>query len=265
MLRVERHEKILRHLAGQEFLSVEDAAVLLGTSAATVRRDFGALAARGVAERTRGGLRRMGGQDADGLPFALREVQYSREKAAMAEYAAGLLQADDVLMVDGGTTTYHLARLLPSIPLKVITNSLRLAAAFTERPSTESRVDVHVTGGYLFPESGLLAGPRTVASLAEYNAGWAFLSPSAISEEGLFNTNEFVVESERMMIARADRVVVMADPSKLGQRSMCRVGGVSEVHTLITVRAPGKEDILDHLREAGVNVVVLEGTETVGE
>ena len=257
MLRLERQEKILRQLSGQAYLSVEETASLLSASVATVRRDFSDLADRGLAERTRGGLRRLNGAEGHGLPFALREVRYSREKAAMAEYAASLLAPDDVLMVDGGTTTYHLARSLPDFPLKVITNSLRLAAAFADRRPTGSRTDVFVTGGYLFAESGLLAGPQTVASLEQYHARWTFLSPSGMTEEGVFNTNEFVVESERVMIARADRVVVMADPSKLGVRSMCRVGDIESVDTLITVASTGQEAMLDRFREAGVEVVVL--------
>jgi len=257
MLRPERHEQILRELSCQAYLGVEEAASRLGASVATVRRDFAELAARGLAERTRGGLRRSNGADGHGLPFALREVRFSREKAAMAAYAAGLLSPEDVLMVDGGTTTYHLARVLPDVPLKVITNSLRLAAALGERRPSGARADVFLTGGYLFPESGLLAGPQTVASLEQYHARWAFLSPSGICAEGVFNTNEFVVESERVMMTRAERVVVLADASKLGARSMCRVGGLASVHLLITVAAPGAEEALASFRDAGVEVVVL--------
>jgi len=54
----------------------------------------------------------------------------------------------------------------------------------------------------------------------------------------VFNTNELVVESEKIMLTHADRVVLLADHTKLGCRAMCKVCDLAEVDTLITDRAP---------------------------
>jgi len=250
-----RHKAILERLEAQEYLSVEGAVALCGASPATVRRDFNALARRGLGERTHGGLRRPSESGSGELPYTFREVQYSEEKAALARAAVGLLRAREVITVDGGTTTFHLAGCLPDFPLSVITNSVRLATALGERRLEQGTVEICLTGGYLFPELGLLAGPPTIASLGQYHAQWAFLSASGICTEGVYNPNAFIVESERVMIANADRVVILGDHSKIGRRSMCRVCGWDEVDVLITTAYPGQEATLSRIQEAGVEVV----------
>ncbi len=252
-----RHEAILRQLEREEFVSVDEAARHLGVSAATVRRDFNRLAAQGRAERTHGGVRQIQASNWGALPFAIREVQYSEEKAALARAAAKLLKPRDVIMVDGGTTTFHLARCLPDFPLTVITNSLRLASALGERRLGDATLEVFLTGGYLFPEMGLLAGPQSIASLSEHHADCVFLSANGVCADGLFNPNEIVVETERCMIQNADRVVVLADHSKVGRRSMCRVCGLEQVDLLVTSARDEPNSALKSLQESGLEVLMI--------
>lgn len=261
MMQRERHTRILAHLDAHEVLSVEHAVQLLGASPATVRRDFNALAGQRLVERTRGGVGRarpsMGGM----LPFGWRKDQHPREKAALAREAVSMLKPSDVIMVDGGTSTFHLAEYLPDFPLRVITTSVRLAAVLGERRLAKAATEVFLTGGYLYPESSLLIGPQAAATLAQYRANWAFLSVGGICEDGIYNTNEFVVESERTMIRNAERTVVLADHSKVGRRSMCRICGLDEIGLIITDDYPGARGALGALGEAGVQIksVPVEG------
>ena len=115
-----------------------------------------------------------------------------------------------------------------------------------------------MTGGYLYPQSGLLIGPQAVAGISRYHANWALLSTAGISPEGSFNTNEFIAESERMMIDRADRVAVLADHTKVGGRSMCHVCGLDKIDVLITDRHPSSVFALKKLEAEGVKVVTVE-------
>lgn len=254
MMQRERQSRILAHLDAHEVLSVEDAVPLLRASPATVRRDFNALAAQQLVERTRGGVGRARPGMAGMMPFGWREDQHPREKAALARQAAGMLKPGDVIMVDGGTSTFHLAECLPDFPLRVITTSVRLAAVLGERRLAKTATEVFLTGGYLYPESSLLIGPQAAATLAQYRANWAFLSVGGICEDGIYNTNEFVIESERTMIRNADRTVVLADHSKVGRRSMCRICGLDEIDIVITDDHPDTRNNLQALGEAGVEI-----------
>ena len=258
MIRQERHNIIKAYLAEHDVMTVEVAMELLDASVATVRRDFNLLAEQRFVERTRGGISTRVENEPAMQPFWLREVQHSREKDAVAREAVKRLSPHDVVMIDGGTSTFHLAKYLPDFPLQVITNSVRLAAALGERRFGESAIEVFLTAGHLYPQSGLLIGPQAAKGLAQYHADWAFLSVGGVCESGIYNTNEFVIESEQTMIARADKTVVLADHSKVGRRSMCRICELDAVHELISDAHPDRETVFMNLEQRGLKVTTVE-------
>ena len=175
----DRHDQIVRALSERAFVSVAHAVQLTGGSPATIRRDFTKLTADGIARRVRSGIRTV--ESVGMTPFAMREVQYSKEKEALAQKAAALLKAGDTVFIDGGTTTFHLGACLPKLPLRVITNSLRLAVLIDSPPRRNPHLEIFLTGGCLYPNSGLLVGPGAHGSLAQYHANWAFLSVGGIT------------------------------------------------------------------------------------
>jgi DeoR/GlpR family transcriptional regulator of sugar metabolism len=257
MIQQERLNRIRSHLGERGCLSVADATGILGASPATVRRDFAALVRAGLAGQTRGGIKTNADVLGGMVPFALREVRNPHEKAIIARQATELIQPGDVVIVDGGTSTLQLAPYLARFPLRVITNSLRLAAVLGERRPDEQRLEVCVTGGYLYPQASLLIGPQARASIRNYHADWAFLSVGGLSAEGVFNTNELVVDVELAMIESADRVAILADHTKIGHRAMCRLCPLEQVDHLVTDAWPETEPALDVFRKAGIEVTVV--------
>ena len=260
MIPLERHERILEHLNAHRFLNVEQANALLGASAATIRRDFSDLAEKGLAQRTRGGLRRLEQVEDGALPYAFRAGRHAEEKAAIAREAMALLEPGAVVFVDGGTTTQQLARFIPDFPLTLITNSLRLAATLGDQHAQSSNLRVVLSGGTLHPEAGLLVGPQTTGTLAEYRADWAFISPGGIDSEGIYNTNEDVAASERVMMAQATQVAVLADPGKIDRASMCRVSGFEGVDAVIVAKPIGPGSLQESLARMEVVLNMASGT-----
>lgn len=253
MLKAERRDRILGYLAERSLLAVKDAVRLLDVGELTVRRDFNALAAEGLAERIRGGIRLE--RQADMQPFGLREVSHGPAKTAIGRRAAGLLQDGDTVFIDGGTTTYQVADFLPNCRLRVITNSLRLAARLESRLHVLPKLELFVTGGLLHPNSGLLVGPGARQSLEQYHADWAFLSAGGVNAQGIFNTNEPVVDSERVMIAQAEKVVVMADHSKIGRHAMCHVCKLDAIDMILTDADEANEVMLQQISDEGIQVI----------
>ena len=253
MIARERHERIIQAVAQNKTLSVRRAMDLTGASEITIRRDFTRLAENGTVERFHGGIGLPAGEKMS--PFAFRKIRFSEEKAAIAKQAAGLLKPGDVLFVDGGTTTCHLAGCMPDIPLSIFTNSLRFVEALEARQHGKNRQEIHLTGGLLYPKSGLLVGTGALQGLRQYRADWAFISASGITEEGLYNTNERVVEAERIMIKNSDKVAVLADHSKIGKHAMCAICELEQIDTLITDADPKRSTLLPRLEKAGVTIL----------
>ncbi len=250
MAAAERLDRILDAVRVRRFLSVDDAVELTGSSPASIRRDFARLAEQGALRRVRGGVRPTG--TANMLPFEIRESRQLPEKQAIARYAASLLRPGDVVIIDGGTTTFQLAVALPPIPLRIITNSISLAHYLDQHARRSAQIEIFLTGGYLYPNSGLLVGPGARATIAQYHVDWAFLSVAGITRDGFHNTNEMVVETEQQMLASADRSVVLADHSKVGRGAMCRICPLGDVHQLITDAAPDSLDRLKQFADAGL-------------
>lgn len=254
---VERFDRILIHLRERGKLSVGEACDLLGVSVATVRRDFREMHRQNLARRIRGSiLPAPVDRSGEIIPFALRQVRHSHAKSVLAARAAQLLQPHDVVIIDGGTTTYHLARHLPPFPLKVVTNSMRLASALDDLREERPNPEVHITGGFLYPGSGILLGPSANAGLAQYFAKWAFLSVGGLNEEGIYNTNELVSEAERVIVGNAEKVVVLADSSKLGHAALCRVCPLDEIDILVTNTPPKNPSLAKALARHGVEVIL---------
>ena len=256
MIPLERHERILEHLNAHRFLNVEQANALLGASAATIRRDFSDLAEKGLAQRTRGGLRRLDQVEDGALPYAFRAGRHAEEKGAIAREAMALLDPGSVVFVDGRTTTQQLARFIPDFPLTLITNSLRLAATLGDQHAQSSNLRVVLSGGTLHPEAGLLVGPQTTSTLAEYRADWAFISPGGIDAEGIYNTNEDAAASERVMMAQAAKVAVLADPGKIDRASMCRVSGYEGVDVVIVAKPIAAGLLRESMHRMDVTLVI---------
>jgi DeoR/GlpR family transcriptional regulator of sugar metabolism len=233
-----RSQKILALLRERQELTVEEACEVFGISPATVRRDFVTLAQTGQVEKTWGGLRNLDPQAQPMLPSGLREGILSAEKQRIAERAVSLCHDGNIIFVDGGTTTLQMARWLARRPLRIVTNSLLVAHEIDRLRSVPRGAEVFLTGGYLYPGSGLLVGPETVASLQRYRAATAFLSVGGVSTEGFSNNHHLVVEVERTMIARAGQVVLLADHSKFGRHELVPECSWDDMTFLVTDRAP---------------------------
>src|SRR6185369_2680941 len=135
---------------------------------------------------------------------------------SIARLAASRIHDGDSVLLDGGTTTLEVARLLVGRSVQIVTNSLPIAQLFASNHET----DLVVLGGYVFPRTGVALGPLTVRMLEEIHVHQTILSVGGITAKGLFNSNLLLVETERAMMNCAAEVVVVADHTKLGRQAL---------------------------------------------
>ena len=245
MKRRQRQRQILELLQDDPELSVDEACQRLEASAATIRREFAHLAAEGRVEKTWGGIRlkTAAPEPAGPAAFHQRLAENAAEKRAIAEAAAALLEDGDVVMIDGGTTTYQLCEFIALKRIRIITNSLVIAQAVDRLKGRQRGAEIYLTGGILPPESSVLAGPPAEAFLKRYHARWAFLSAAGIDAKEATNHNEAVLASERLMIEQSERVALLVDHTKLGRRAMCGLCSLGKVNHLFTGDAPESREL----------------------
>jgi len=237
--RRQRLRQLLEFASSREELTVDEACRLTGASPATIRRAFAELAEAGEVEKTWGGIRRATNASALLAPpaFAARLAVHATEKRAIARAAAQLPREGDVVMIDGGTTTYQLAEFIAGRRLRVITNSLVIAQAIDQFQGARRGAEVLLCGGTLQPESGIVAGPAAEAFLKRYRADWLFLGCAGVDAERVTNYEETVLASEKLMIERSARLVLIADHTKLGRAAMCELCPTKKLDHLVTSEA----------------------------
>lgn len=231
--------------------------MLAEASPATVRRAFAELAEAGEVEKTWGGIRRSAASASVGGPlaFAKRAMDHAAEKRAIARAAAALPQDGEVIMIDGGTTTYQLAEFLAGRRLRVITNSMVIAQAIDQFQGARRGAEILVCGGTLQPESGIVAGPAAEAFLRRYHADWLFMGCAGVDAQHVSNYAESVLASEKLMIERSRRVALLADHTKLGRTAMCPLCPTKTLNHLFTGEQTPAPPVLADITTLGVKVV----------
>lgn len=259
-----RRAHILSIIEQRGFAKVTQLSRLFGISEVTVRADLDALAVGHGVLRVHGGA--VVGSRSAGLerPFEQSMFSAADEKSRIGRAAAALIESDQAIVLDVGTTTTAIAMaMLERDDLQnvvVITNALNIALALE---SAIPRVTVIVTGGTLRPLQHSLVDPLAGVVLDRIRADLAFIGCSGVdSIAGITNVNLPEADMKRRMLAAAARSIVVADSSKLGVTQLSRVAPIGEIDTLIT-GAEGDRRQLELLRLAGLRVT-LAGPDRAG-
>jgi DeoR family fructose operon transcriptional repressor len=224
----ERRSQLLEMVRSRGFASLPELADQLKVSESTVRRDLDYLEEVGSAKRTHGGVFYTG--PSPKLPhFDERQsAQWDKKKQIAAE-AVKLVEDGDTILLDGGSTTYEVARLLVGRRLQIVTNSLPVANLFASNANN----DLVFIGGYVYPRTGVALGPYANEMLARLNVRRTILSASGVNERGFFNHNLLLVETERAMMHAADEVIVVADSTKFGRQDLSHLCALGDVQHLV--------------------------------
>lgn len=259
-----RQEQIYEALTRQGRLSVAALARQLRVAPMTIRRDLARMEAAGLLMRTHGGCVLASPFVAElSFPEKLRRRQ--REKTAIARAAVQLMREGETVYLDTGTTALAVARALPADRnLRVVTGNLRVAMELFGRAG----VQVMVLGGRLGTRNPDLIGPEAVAQLEALRFDTAVLGADAIdaSRGEVHSADADSAALSRAAAKRADKVLVVADSSKLGRRGMAMTVRLAEGVCLVTDDGVDKR-MREALRATGAKVVfarVEEGRDKQG-
>ena len=228
------------------------------TSRETIRRDLNELDGAGLIRKFHGGARKASNGADTGLiegPFDARMAMRTAEKAAIGRCAAGLFEEGAVIFVDTGSTTIAFARALARRRgLTVITNSPEIAGLLA-RPEGQHRL--YLLGGEIAAEGRETLGALAIEQLRQFKAQHAVLTIGGMTRGEIMDFDLRETELARAMVARAGKVTVLADHSKLDQAGVFEVAELSQIDRLVTDREP-PEEFAAALRAAGVEIIVAD-------
>lgn len=249
-----RRGELRRIVQTRGFASLAELAETLAVSESTVRRDVDVLERLGEAKRTHGGVFWTGSPDKMRV-FDSRGDDSAVHKRQIAMAAAAQVLDGETILLDGGSTTYEIARQLVDRRLQVVTNSLPVATLMSGCDS----IELILIGGCIDKRTGVTIGPMADALLATLRVDKAFLSVAGIDHEGFYNSNLMLVETERTMSRIASTTCIAADSSKFGKASLSRLCGLGEVQWVITDKAL-RDDWRNTVTSSGVELILAEAT-----
>jgi DeoR family transcriptional regulator of aga operon len=253
LLTEQRRRNVLDLVDQEGQVTVADLVQRFSISAVTVRSDLDALASVGAIVRSHGGaVRRL--EATQDYPIRMKETLHREEKIRIGKVAAELVKPGETIILDSGTTTAEIARHLKRVriqSLTVITNALNIAIELADLPG----VSLIMIGGLLRPVSCSFVGPQAEAMMNEFHADRLFLAVDGFDlVNGPSTPDVLEAQLNSVMIRSAREVNVVTDFSKLGRRSVSRIGPIDRIRRLITdTHAP--QEFTQGLRDRGIEVI----------
>ena len=237
MLAEQRARIILEQLSQHQTVSVTDLCQTTGASEATIRRDLNALARQGRLVKIHGGATSL--EEEEFLarePDLATKQRYAREKECIARYAASLVGDDDVVYLDTGTTSLHMANHLKDSKALFVTSSIDFAGMLSAH---ERRV--YILGGALKPGTVDIVGAEALAAIRHYNFTKVFLGTSGVSlSQGFTTPDPEAAALKALAASRSHSVYMLADSSKFGRVTAATSLPLNEAQ-IITDRLPDRK------------------------
>ena len=229
MLTEKRYELILELLDKKRSVTVPEIKEVLGVSESTIRRDLNALDKAGRLTKVFGGAVSSDGTFTGTEPSVAQKMELQQEeKRRIAQFAAGLIQPDDFVYLDAGTTTGYILDYLPARSATFVTNAVshakRLAAAGNR---------VILIGGELKGTTEAVIGSQAILMIQSYHFTKGFFGTNGITRREGFttpDTSEAIVKSTAMK--QCKDVYILTDKSKFGEVSSVTFGGFTDAKIL---------------------------------
>lgn len=266
MLKQERIKLIDEYIAERGFVSMEELCNKFSVSINTIRADLKTIIDMGHAEKTYGGAAAVPAGGAELTPNESRSASYgdydvrlvlqSAQKERIAKAAAALVQDNDIIYLDSGTTCLPMLDYIPeSYSISVITNDLNIL----NKAARRERVRLLTLGGLYNQKSNSFQCDSAMLRnyVEEYNISKAFLGTTGISPAGLLtNSENFCREIRVLLLQKCPQCYVLADASKFTKVGLMSYGSLSDVTACIC------DDTLPEkcrklCRDVGANLVLV--------
>lgn len=260
---MDKHERLgmlLETVGSRGKIDVDETALEVGVSPATIRRDLDHLAQQQLLTRTRGGA--VANNVAYELPMRHKAARHAPEKQRIGAHAAAMIGAGMTMGLNGGTTTTEIARAVATRAdlaeggdacVTVVTNALNIASELAVRPY----IKIVLTGGVARQQSFELSGPLAGRIIDELTIDVLFLGVDGVDPaHGTYAQHEGEADVNRLMTQRANKVVVTTDASKVGRPAFAKICDTDAIDELVTDTA-APEMVLAEFRRRGVTVTTV--------
>ncbi|MGL1957266.1 MAG: DeoR/GlpR family DNA-binding transcription regulator [Colwellia sp.] len=259
MLEKQRQHSILDILEKHTYASVTTLCKQLKSSEATIRRDLLKLAKAKKIKKIRGGAEALSQQKKPtsnkifGTDFLIDVEKHSKTKRLIAQKAVELCSDNESIIINGGSSTFMMAEFLQDRKLNILTNSFFLSRLLVENSENQ----ITLPGGEIYRKQGIILSSFENDTIDHYYGTKMFMGTPGISEYGVMETDPLLVRAEQKLKKRAEKLIVLADSSKVGVKGNLVLSTLKDVDIVITDSGADPK-ILAHFEKEGIEVIVVE-------
>jgi len=236
--------KILDLLKENKTMSVKALADIFHVSEMTIRRDLEFLKKNNAIDRSYGyatlqDIKQVPIDNGEYYDITLEQIKHSAEKESIAKYAATLIEPQDVIIIDSGTTTYRFSKYLPrDQEFTALCYNFSILAELRKHAG----INIIFAGGYYYPEDQMFTSKENVEFIRSLRANKAFISASGFHENlGITCIHSHEVENKKAAIASSATKILLMDSSKFGLVRSSFFASLSDIDILITDSGISKE------------------------
>lgn len=234
MLTEKRQEEILKLVNQNGSVTVQELKDMFDASESTIRRDLNALHDMGVLVKVFGGaVKNESKIQVKDEKVALRIEQHREEKQRIAQFAASLIEDDDFIYLDAGTTTGAMISYIEETNAIFVTNAVSHALMLAEKG-----IHVILIGGELKAATEAIVGNEAYQSIQKYNFTKGFYGTNGVDANAGFTTpeiNEALVKE--CAIKQTQAPYILCDSGKFSQICPVRFAKFEEA-IVITEKVP---------------------------
>ncbi len=234
MLAEQRYKIILDLVEKNKSVTVTEIREVLHASESTVRRDITALHNASKLIKVFGGAVSLEHSFTANEPTVAQKAEMNRdEKIKIGKYAASLIDADEFVYIDAGTSTASMLDFIDINRVSFVTNAVAHAQKLAGMGAK-----VYLLGGELKSSTEAIVGNSVVRALGGFHFTKGFFGTNGISKKDGFTTpdaEEAIIKETAM--AQCQKAYVLADTSKFHKVSSVTFGALSDA-TILTVEMP---------------------------
>ena len=238
-----RTNYILNRLSIDGFANIKDLSKKLEVSEMTIRRDLRELSKENIVTLIPGGavLKRNSPVDKDEEKYLIQTAEslMLEEKIKISRKAASLVEPNDIIVIDTGSTTENLPKFIPeNLPLTVICYTLNILFNVYENKNWK----LVFPGGYFHNNTLMFESPEGIEVIKRIRANKAFISAAGVSEKlGVTCATSYEKETKQAVIESSDLKILMVDSTKFGKIKISHFADLTDFDVVITDSGISKE------------------------
>ncbi|MFI3237833.1 MAG: DeoR/GlpR family DNA-binding transcription regulator [Lachnospiraceae bacterium] len=231
MLTRPRQDEILRLVNTNKSASVQELTELLDASESTIRRDIIALDAQGKLTKVFGGAVALETNEPVVEPSMKEKVLLNIEqKREIAKIAANLIEQQDFVFIDAGSTTECMIDYITQMDATFVTNAISHAQKLAQKG-----LQVLLIGGMLKPVTEAIVGSEAVLNLQKYHFTKCFMGTNGVDELRGCTTPDIKEASIKQVVIQntlPEHRYLLADASKFGTCSGVTFASLEEMNII---------------------------------